>query len=130
MSLSAISTYENGSFATFLSMKRSLNLLLAQLHVVESFQVLQSIRSLADMTVSSLSSYEQQIASLSQQLCSQIEEYIGFRAHLIEYSKAASSLQARSSLDKGAIPSPISRCPNEVLDYIFQLIAGDGSHKL
>ncbi|KAG8813945.1 hypothetical protein FRC19_002089, partial [Serendipita sp. 401] len=82
------------------------------------------------MMVSSLSSYEQQIASLSQQLCSQIEEYRGLRAPLIEYSKAASSLQARSSLDKAETLSPISRCPNEVLDYIFQLIAEDGSHNL
>ncbi|KAG8851473.1 hypothetical protein FRC20_001749 [Serendipita sp. 405] len=121
----------NETIDTFLSMKDSLELLLPQLQVFQSFDVLSSIGSLANEMMTSISTYEQQIAELSRQLCSKMQQYANLRASIdkncLSYPATEDS-EAIKEMSSGS--SPISRCPDVILESIFEAVAEEGSHNI
>ncbi|KAG8799519.1 hypothetical protein FRC16_004941, partial [Serendipita sp. 398] len=100
-------TLDNETIETFHTMKTGLRSLFKLLQRIESFEALQPTGSEA---FPDLSSHERQITNFSHQLASKIWEYVDFRARLTS--------------------SPVSRCPDIVLSFIFESLAEEGTHKI
>ncbi|KAG8830778.1 hypothetical protein FRC20_008279, partial [Serendipita sp. 405] len=112
-----MSSLANEKLETFRSMKDGLRSLLAQLQTLDSWET-PSLMEPFDATLSSLSECEGQITDLSRQLSSKIEEYKGLKGT----AEAPPTFTLASP--------PISRCPDVLLEYIFEYIVEKGSHHI
>ncbi|KAG8809225.1 hypothetical protein FRC19_005362 [Serendipita sp. 401] len=131
MSTIAVTAIEDGKLDTFLFMKNGLGLLLPQLQLFESFEALSPMGSLADDMVTLFSTCERHIAEFSSQLCSKMQEYADLRASIVEVYYSSPTEKGSEVINKmNSTPSSISRCPDIILDTVFELIVEKGSHEI
>ncbi|KAG8825375.1 hypothetical protein FRC17_008701 [Serendipita sp. 399] len=79
------------------------------------------------MPASLRSIHEQEITDLSQLICSKIQQYTDLVKPDNEHEHSIdSSIHPKISM----LPSPISRCPDIILDYIFEYVVEEGSHNV
>ncbi|KAG8825374.1 hypothetical protein FRC17_008700 [Serendipita sp. 399] len=125
MATPAISTLENDSSTSFSLMMKDLDLLFAQLQLIESVD---------DAIIHSLSACERQITHQSQQLRSSIDEYARMVASLYPPRPTSSTTREQIAVNKASVvttpASPIARCPSEVLGYIFEYVVEGGSEQI
>ncbi|KAG8829761.1 hypothetical protein FRC17_006096 [Serendipita sp. 399] len=111
--------------------KSVLRMLLAQLQVVEAFEVPQPACIISEAISSSLSATEQRIVDLTQQLRSEIDVYMQAitSIHAVHAIAPPAQETGRFKTKLQAL-SPISRCPDVLLEEIFKLVAENGSHAM
>ncbi|KAG8830715.1 hypothetical protein FRC17_004369 [Serendipita sp. 399] len=106
-------------------------MLLAQLQVVEAFEVPESACIISEAISSSLSATERRIVNLTQQLRSEIDVYMQkiTSIHAVHATAPPAQETGRFKTKLQAL-SPISRCPDVLLEEIFELVAENGSHAM
>ncbi|KAG8851472.1 hypothetical protein FRC20_001748 [Serendipita sp. 405] len=81
--------------------------------------------------VSLLSTCEQQITELSHQIYSKLQEYVDLRTSIDRSCHSWSTAEGSEVVgETNPKPPPISRCPDVILNSIFEIVAEEGSHKI
>ncbi|KAG8816232.1 hypothetical protein FRC17_000394, partial [Serendipita sp. 399] len=99
---------------------------------IEALEASQPVSSVNDALTFSLSECEQRIINLTGQLRRRIEEYRSLKTIGLDHREASPVSPAVRQAPNVATTrvSPISKCPDEILGYIFENMVEEGSHKI
>ncbi|KAG8819910.1 hypothetical protein FRC17_010304 [Serendipita sp. 399] len=131
MSSETASNSDVETHESFHTVKNDLSFLSAQLEEIEALEASQPVGSVTDALTFSLSACERRIIDLTGQLRRRIEEYRSLKTIDLDHREASPvSLVVRQAPNVVTTRAPpISRCPDEILGYIFEDVVEEGSHK-